>query len=125
MPEGDEDFSDDVYMPAQRAYVGDKPDSETPEKPREPEKEKLKRPLSKADVIGTFIADHLQRHAGHDLALEQNRSVLSSHGLAEGVEKTGRSRPEADAGDIDFHRLTINSHVLFPVSVDSQGLRES
>lgn len=51
--EGEEEFTGDVYMPAQQKYIGPEAGSVTPEKPRgpEPEKEKPKRPISKADVI--------------------------------------------------------------------------
>ena len=72
---------------------------------------------AEADVVGTLVADHLQRHAGSGVL--SKAGVPSSgiiNGAAEGSEEAAHRGAEADAGDIDFHLLTARFAVEVPLA---------
>ena len=64
------------------------------------------------DVVGAFVAHHLQRHARHHLALKSRRAIGVHHGAAQGGQKSGRGGAEPHAHDIGFHRLSFSGHGL-------------
>ena len=90
---------------------------------------------AEADVFGPLVADHLQRHAGHDLAGDRRLSALIHQGPGERGQKSAHGRAEPDAGDIHLHTLPLGVvrigqfssvvQVGEAVTPGSPGLRES
>ncbi|OQA56015.1 MAG: hypothetical protein BWY42_01208 [Candidatus Omnitrophica bacterium ADurb.Bin277] len=66
---------------------------------------------AEADIIRAFITDHLERHAGHSLALEMFRCRVRRHRAIEcGEESRGRGS-ESGTNDINVHLLAVSGHV--------------
>ena len=66
------------------------------------------------EVVGAFVAENLEGHAGRDFAFEGGVGGVLGPGLGEGGEKAADGGTEADAGDVDIDGLTVD---------DLQGLR--
>ena len=60
------------------------------------------------DVVGAFVAEHLQGHPRHGLALEGRVGGVLAERACKGGEKAAHSRAEAGAGNVHFHRLAVD-----------------
>ena len=63
---------------------------------------------TKAQAIGTFVANHLERSAGSGRTVEAGRTVGIQRIAREGGEEAAHGRSEAHAGDVHQHLLTLD-----------------
>ena len=62
---------------------------------------------AEAEAIGAFVADDLERRAGHGRAFDLGSAIGVEEIPREGGEETAHGRTKADTGDVDLHLLAL------------------
>ena len=63
---------------------------------------------ARGQIVGALVAEHLQRHARRDRALECGVGGVLAPGLRERGQKSARGRAKAGASDVHVHRLAVD-----------------